>query len=253
MIYASDLDRTLIYSERFLEGYFEPVIPVERDSKGKVISYIPQKALENLREISSRIEFVPVTTRSIREYTRTLFCNMTSFAIVDNGGTILYFGAPVEEWEQKIAEQLQDYDLNSVVKLFEGQPFVSRAPSIVDGKFVFLKQMDETACRKFCVDNLNLDKYTFEIQRKKVYIIPKFISKRSALEFLMHTKKSKFAISSGDSALDEGMINLSNFAIVPKHGTVNFANISGSNYIVTEAEGIESANEITAEVLEKID
>lgn len=253
MIYTSDLDRTLIYSESFLEGYFEPVIPVERDSNGKVISYIPQKALENLREISSKIEFVPVTTRSIREYTRTLFCDMTSFAIVDNGGTILYFGAPVEEWEQRIAEQLQDYDLNSIVKLLEGQPFVSRAPSIVDGKFVFLKQNDELACRTFVKDNIDLEKYTFEIQRKKVYIIPKFISKQNALEFLVHLKDCKYVISSGDSALDEGMINFSNFAIIPKHGTVNFANISGSNYIVTEAEGIECAKEITAKVLERID
>ncbi len=252
MIYASDLDRTLIYSKSFLEGYSGEVVPVEENTNGEVISYISKMALENLKEISSKIDFIPVTTRSFQEYKRTLFFDMVPFAIIDNGGCILYYGKPIAEWEERLSRILREYNLESVVEMFDGKSFVSRKPSIIDGKFVFFKQMDEIACMNFCKDNLDSRLYTFEIQRKKVYIIPRFISKQNALRYLVQAKNCQKIIASGDSALDEGIIKASNFAVVPRHSTMNFDNLLDNNYVVTEAEGLECAEEITTKVLENI-
>lgn len=73
MIYASDLDRTLIFSHRFLDEhkYNKKIVLVE-DKDGKEISYMSELAYNKLQEINNNkdITFIPTTTRSLEEYNR---------------------------------------------------------------------------------------------------------------------------------------------------------------------------------------
>lgn len=250
MIFASDLDRTLIYSKKFLSEYKEEVCIVETKPDQTPITYISKEVWESLKGFSKEITFVPVTTRSFVEYKRTIFFDFADFAIIDNGGTILNKGTPIVEWENMILEKMKKYDLQGVVELLKGKSFIFREPVIIDGKFIFFKSNDEEKCKKFCNNFIDLEEYNCIIQRQKVYIIPKFISKQNALKFLSHMLKSKYIVSAGDSSLDEGLLKMSNLAIIPKHATVNFGNLEGANYFVTQSEGISSSCKIIKKVAE---
>lgn len=96
MIYASDLDRTLIYSLSAI-GVPEDtpgLVPAEVVD-GRTVSYISQQALATLKELAAKIVFMPVTTRTIAQYRRINLFQETvipDYAITSNGGNILVNG-----------------------------------------------------------------------------------------------------------------------------------------------------------------
>ncbi|HJV17288.1 MAG TPA: hypothetical protein VJ546_07900, partial [Bacillales bacterium] len=67
MIFATDLDRTLIYSNRALEEFGAPeksaLLPVEKKDE-KWISFMTKASFDLLKEIYNRFLFIPVTTRT---------------------------------------------------------------------------------------------------------------------------------------------------------------------------------------------
>ena len=71
MLFASDLDRTLIYSPRTFDGeeLKEEVCSVEI-YENKPISFMTKNALMMLKELTKRLLFVPVTTRTKLQYLR---------------------------------------------------------------------------------------------------------------------------------------------------------------------------------------
>ena len=93
LIYATDLDRTLIFSKRFIsenKSNTDKTV-VERRENGDVISYMSNDVMVQLKEIDNNdsLTIVPVTTRSIKEYNRIELPIVPKYAILDTGGTIL--------------------------------------------------------------------------------------------------------------------------------------------------------------------
>ncbi|MGH8860197.1 MAG: HAD family hydrolase, partial [Jatrophihabitantaceae bacterium] len=96
VLVASDLDRTLIYSEkaRRLGDDGERAVCVEVH-EGEPASFMTVAAADRLAELVTRVSFVPVTTRIAEQYRRvTLPGSCPQFAIVANGGVLLVDGAP---------------------------------------------------------------------------------------------------------------------------------------------------------------
>ena len=96
MIFASDLDRTLIYSNRLLTKNHLPV-PIRNVEvyNGREISYMTEKAIALLRELADEMMFIPVTTRTVEQYHRiALFREeiRPTYAITCNGGVVLNNG-----------------------------------------------------------------------------------------------------------------------------------------------------------------
>ena len=63
MIFASDLDGTLIFSKKHCEGITEctEIVLVEKNGQ-KEISYMTKKSVEILKAMSKLAIFIPVTT-----------------------------------------------------------------------------------------------------------------------------------------------------------------------------------------------
>ncbi len=103
MIFASDLDRTLIYSSKFISDEIETVVVEYKDSEP--LSYMTKDAQQKLIEIRGKWTFVPVTTRTMEQYKRiNLFHNehVPQYAITSNGGNVLINGEPDLLWREKI-------------------------------------------------------------------------------------------------------------------------------------------------------
>lgn len=108
MLFASDLDRTLIYSKRFVEEmpHQEDITTVEQ---GVFTSYTTKQAAEMLRLISDQVLFVPCTTRIIEQYQRIQFFKNTvvpKYAIVSNGGNLIIDGVLDKNYQQEMSHEL---------------------------------------------------------------------------------------------------------------------------------------------------
>ena len=77
MIFASDLDQTLIYSRKSFRAHIEDnSIQLIETLDGKEISFITYKTITLLIKLQLHSYFIPVTTRTIEQFQRiTLFQN----------------------------------------------------------------------------------------------------------------------------------------------------------------------------------
>ena len=146
MIFASDLDRTLIYSHR---GFGEEIlnVPVRNIEvyNGREISFMTEKAIALLRELSEEMMFVPVTTRTIEQYNRiSLFHEeiRPTYAITCNGGVVLKDGKIDKHWQDYIRTKIDGSaaSVDDVKRKIEETADASWLKSIrvVDRFFVYL-------------------------------------------------------------------------------------------------------------------
>ncbi len=269
MIFASDLDGTLIFSRRYLDRLQEPLqasLQLVESIKGQEISYTTGNVIEMLKRIHERILFVPVTTRTIHQYRRiTLFHGQIkpSYAIVTNGGNILKDGEPMKEWQQLVKDQIKKttLSLEQVEKRFletrESQWVKSAYRA--DNMFLYFT-LDTAQVRREALNPffnwLRENQWAGSLQGRKLYFIPRCLNKGAALAFLKKQLDIHTLVAAGDSLLDLPMLNLADYAIAPFHGEL----IESSSLEVERGEpihftankGILAAEEILNVVLKRI-
>lgn len=226
MIFATDLDNTMIFSHRRVVGLEKQLYCVEYYN-GKPITYMTYSAIKMLKILISKMLVIPVTTRSISQFKRIEFFSTTEYAIVDNGGVILHNGKKDSTWDNYINTILQKYNLKETYEVFCSLPGLQSSPKIVDEKFVFAKSDDIDLCRKYLDCKLDTKIWQISYQGKKVYAIPIEITKGSALKYICESLiyDNQLIISAGDSNLDLSMLYYSNYSIIPRDCSLsNFNN-----------------------------
>ena len=230
MIFATDLDKTLIYSYRHLTDETHNVEIVEfKDDKP--LSYMTNKAFNTLWRLKQRTDMiiVPVTARSTDQFNRILVTGNCPYAIVASGATILENGKPMKDWDNivtKIREQNTD-----IYKLFMSQlsqidspddssskddmaePYFEIQPRLVNNSVIFFKLTEKAIASRFPVRlKKEADKHdwNFTLQGQKGYLAPKGISKENALSYLSVKLKDDDIITAGDGTLDVPFIKLGN-------------------------------------------
>lgn len=206
----TDLDRTMVFSKRFYkEG--EDLLPTEFQN-GEVISYMTKEALRIVEEESSFI--IPTTTRTLDEFKRVEPFQKCEWAIVGNGSIVLHKGSILEEWSEHIEKvtnplsEEYDFFVNWMNSTF--QDVLECKAEIVE-KFVFakIKEGEQEAVKKKMAE-LNYSNWQFAIQRRKVYLMPKEVSKESAAKYVIQQiGEDNHFYFAGDGILDVKLLNLS--------------------------------------------
>lgn len=207
----TDLDRTMIFSKRFLSSN-QPLIPVEY--KGKtIISYMTPQVLKLTQQHIKNI--IPVTTRTLEEFKRVKPYQEAEWAIVGNGSIILHHGQALSEWNTHITKQIapiQNEYTQIINWLNQNYPHYLNRLATERDSFIFAKvrpehkeQLKQVLCDKLGT----LPQWHFVIQKQKVYIMPKVISKENAIQHLINLLKPQEIYFAGDGSLDINMINLS--------------------------------------------
>ena len=225
MIYATDLDRTLIFSGKFLgDNPRASVVPVEYREDGKVISYMSTrviKALKSARKCKN-LKFVAVTTRSIAEVMRVQLPIEFDYIICANGGVILENGKVNRCFDECIYHQFEVNDLYKAVDFLKGLDIVTNNPRIVDDSYVFCKTNDEKQfneiVKQWVLEN-DLRLYVV-VQRGKCYLIPVAISKEYTLRWLSKYIGDNEVLAVGDSELDIPMLEVADYSYTQKHGAL---------------------------------
>lgn len=226
MIYASDLDRTLIYSLGAI-GVPENtpgLIPAEI-IEGKTRSYISQQALNQLMDLNTRIIFIPVTTRTIQQYKRINLFQETvipDYAVTSNGGNILIGGVVDKEWRESIGRLVARHsagaeEVRSYIKAVVREDWIISENYCDDLFYSFMVYRDQLPLDE--ITNLSDRLYNLgwrvSLQGRKLYAVPAAVNKSDAILHLRRTVRSEPMVASGDSLLDKSLLESADYAIAP--------------------------------------
>jgi predicted mannosyl-3-phosphoglycerate phosphatase (HAD superfamily) len=222
VLYATDMDRTMIFSYRFIEEYPPDCeYSLVEEKEGKEISYMSNKVKSRLRDLNKNkhVVIVPVTTRSISEFERINLGINPHYAVTSNGGTILEYGKPLQEWEDYINSNIDRLTMMQLSMDIEDMESVDRPSKIIDSKYVFNKTKDIKAFdNEVAAIIAKYTDFTVVRQKDKVYGVPKCFNKAIALRWLQHKLSCDKLVASGDSELDLPMLAIADYAIIPEHG-----------------------------------
>ncbi|MGG4204141.1 HAD family hydrolase [Paenibacillus jamilae] len=262
MIYASDLDQTLIYSKRSLGVPLESpgLLPAEQID-GATSAFISEQALQLLKTLPEDVMFMPVTTRTIEQYRRiTVFQTelVPAYAVTSNGGNIIVGGEVDREWNRRIHEQVhRDGAHAEEARQVFGQ--------VLDEDWVVNERFCDELFYAFMIerDRMPLEQvlekarimcemgWEVSIQGRKIYLVPAAVNKQAAVEHIRNLTNGGAVVASGDSLLDRCLLDYADYAIAPRHGELYREQLRDKlevNYRFTEVSGVYAADEIMAYV-----
>ncbi|MBZ9684878.1 HAD hydrolase family protein [Clostridium estertheticum] len=272
MIFASDLDSTLIYSSRHCTLINkEKLVPVDFYNNCNS-SFITKSMQDKLEHINESMLFIPVTTRSAAQYMRMEYFYdviRPKYAVVANGGIILKNGKELKAWSDISSAKINGVvSIDTMIKLcsfFLESDFVKSYKTCED-LFIYSIMDEEKLANTFLKGKIAIDyfevlrifcskhNYSLSKQGKKVYIVPSCINKYDPIKYIMKLENINAFIAAGDSLLDYPMIEGSNYGIVPSHGellkNLPVKKLKDTAYI-TKASGIFAGEEILDMVHEK--
>jgi hydroxymethylpyrimidine pyrophosphatase-like HAD family hydrolase len=257
MAFFTDLDRTLIYSKRFINIPSDKVVLAERDGE-KEIAYMTSCGLELLEDLSRKITIIPVTTRNHMEYKRIHILQKLNlkYYIINNGAEIYIDDKKDEKYSSLIKNEMKHLNYGFDTAL---QKFID----VFDKKSVKLYRLSDDYLWVIVINNeiFDLDsledlkklmsKEGWQISRtgKKVYIVPNCISKWKAVKHLNDNYLHQPVISAGDSYMDMEMITNSEMSIIPRGCELEEQMPLSS---LTKSSGIKAGEEILLYIKETL-
>lgn len=257
MIFASDLDRTLIYSKKFITEDIQGVHNIKNIEiyNEEEISFVTEEGIVKLKNIAEKILFVPVTTRTVEQFNRIRFDEHLidfKYVITSNGGNIIVDGSVDNEYNAKIKREiLEGFSIEKMEALFKKELYDEEwvlKYRVADEVF-FYCVIDESKAPiekilAFGKEKVEPNNWRLVKNGRKVYFIPNCVSKGTALKEVSRRIKDNEIISAGDSVLDLDMLEVSNHFLIPRHGELFEHNVVDDRVIHTEKEGLLAGLEI---------
>lgn len=252
LLVASDLDRTLIYSEaamRLGEAVPSPVCVETYD--GRPTSFISPTALERLGELSRRMPFVPVTTRTVEQYRRIRLDGVrVRHAVTTNGAVLLEDGEPCPQWQRRVEEALADSasyaEAEAAFDAVLERPWVLKRRSAED-RFCYAV-FDTATVGADWYDELERAAlelgWVLSVQGRKAYLIPGGLTKQAAVAEVARRVGAERIAAAGDSLLDAGILELADHPVRPAHGELHDQGWHRPGLVVTEHPGGRAGEEI---------
>lgn len=257
MIFASDLDQTLIYSQpedRAAELGNRIVIAELID--GKVRSYMSASSFQRLKELMAELTFIPVTTRTLHQYFRIHVMSQIlkpAYAVTSNGGNIVINGQPDLDWQASILSRVKQSSshVDEVRRLMDQvlhPDWVISSSYCDDLFFSHIVQRDKIPQLEVrqMIGELQRMGWNTSIQGRKIYVVPAAVNKRDAVAHLKMMLGNDKIVASGDSLLDQILLDFADYAIAPRHGELfRQEQIQKTgDYTFTEESGIFATDEI---------
>ncbi|QSS99302.1 haloacid dehalogenase [Pontibacillus sp. ALD_SL1] len=260
MLFVSDLDRTIIFSSRFMQSVQEErSYQVVEVVNGTHRSFITETALHLLNKVRSSVMFVPVTTRTREQYERIqLFQGngIPPYAVVGNGATILRNGKVDQEWHHHIVRRCSQECVSREAvrdKLKESFPkdWLKEERDADGWFFYYIVDQEKTdyealySFQKWC----STQGWKATLHGRKFYLIPTPINKGDAVTYIQEKEGQTFSVSAGDSLLDLPMLKATTIAYTAKESDLDVSKEDLPTLRVTEKGGILSAESLLLEVL----
>jgi prepilin-type processing-associated H-X9-DG protein len=253
VLVASDLDRTLIYSEGALAltiGEQPPLICVEHYLEKKA-SFMTERAGELMCHLSAIATVMPVTTRTPEQLKRVkLPGSPHQFAVAANGGVLFVDGHVDASWSTRVRQRLAE-----VAPLDEVWAHVSQVChqawtiKVRNAENLFCYAMIDRA--KLPADFLARTTawaaergWGTSLQGRKLYWVPKTLTKSAAVREVADRIDATVVLGAGDSLLDIDLLEGADLGVHPRHGELFDADWSAPHVTRTSAAGVLAGQQI---------
>ncbi|WP_313894813.1 HAD hydrolase family protein [Psychrobacillus sp.] len=261
ILFASDLDRTLIFSKKSRGQEVEEYdLSIVEWIDEKPTAYMTNKAIDLFKELPSEITFLPVTTRTASQYLRITglinAAQQPKYAIVANGAVVLENGEPLAEWSEKVKKQLEEASTTIEHVILQLEEYAKKEFVLkvlqAESWFVYMI-IDEQAFSTEEFEKLSHifagQGFTLSHQGRKLYIMPNCINKSIALQFVKERIGASTVIAAGDSMLDFDMVVSADHGFIPSHGeAVQKSNSLPPHVHLTEHTGVLAGEEILKKI-----
>ncbi|WP_441246261.1 HAD family hydrolase [Kitasatospora sp. McL0602] len=265
---ASDLDRTLIYSNRALAldmpDRLAPRLLSVEVHDGKALSFMTEHAARLLAELAGLALFVPATTRTRAQYERVSLPGPTpgwipQYAICANGGHLLVDGVPDAQWQAEVRARLAagSAPLAEVVEhlALTADPEWTLKRRVADHLFAYLV-VERAQLPEGWVEELTgwCDErgWSVSLQGRKIYAVPGPLSKSAALAEVERRTGAATILAAGDSLLDADLLLAADRAWRPGHGELADSGWTAPGVTALTQAGVAAGEEIVRQMLERV-
>lgn len=253
-----DLDRTLIYSVSALGASREPhPLRCVEVLNGRPSSFLTSLSWELLEKLAATAVLVPTTTRTPEQIARVEFPRAPSgpsYAIAANGGVVLVDGQADSAWADRVRRATAGGpEPTAVARWIADRPDPSiKTISVAAGLFVYVVGRSSPppsswvgALAAWCSDR----GWTVSVQGRKVYALPRALTKLAAAEEIARRTGSRRLLAAGDSLLDRDLLDAADASIRPRLGELADVGWGPPHVQVTSAGGVLAGEEIAAWLL----
>ncbi|WP_371615710.1 HAD family hydrolase [Streptomyces sp. NBC_00454] len=258
VLVASDLDRTLIYSNAALALTMpDPEAPrllCVEVHESKPLSYMTETAAELLAELSANpgVVFVPTTTRTRKQYQRIRFPGQPAkYAICANGGQLLVDGTPDRDWRRQVASRLAEEcaPLEEVHAhlLSAADPAWLRKARVAEDLFAYLvveRALVPPEWIKALTEWAEARGWTISLQGRKIYAVPRPLTKSAAMREVARRTGATTTLAAGDSLLDADLLLAADAGWRPGHGELADADWTAPHVTSLTLAGVLAGEEI---------
>ena len=215
IVFASDLDNTLLYSHSHKR---EGDVCVEH-IKGEAHGFMTPLAIERLREVSQKVQLIPVTTRSVEQYRRIEWPEGTApeYAVTTNGAVLLKNGEADAAW-RKAHDALITPAREEIARC--------HALYLGDRAFIRCRIVDDAYLFVYCADGVDAQAQAEKCQKRtslrvepsgrKIYFFPPELTKGAALRELRRRFSPRKVYAAGDTAMDAPLLAAADRAFAAK-------------------------------------
>ncbi len=256
MVVFSDLDRSIIYSKKFINKKID-LLDIEIYN-GENISYISKKTIELIKKIKSNSCFIPTTTRTIEQFKRIDFKKYEidfKYIITSNGGNILIDGKVDDNYKLFLNDRLnKSATIKEAISLFYKYNIVEGVKKFRVAEDIFFYLVIDI--EKFDMKKLDMFEkelkylnWKIYISGRKIYFLPEELKKSTAINYICKNFGYTHTFSIGDSTMDEDMLNFCKYSYILRHGDLinNLKNTHKFN--ISENEGFLGSEEILKDIL----
>ena len=263
-LFASDLDRTLIYSARAfwltMPDAEAPRIVVSEVYQGAPLSFMTRAAEQLLLDLSATSTVVPVTTRTVAQYSRVRLPGpVPHFAVTTNGGTILVDGVADAAWSSLLTAHLDERaaPLPEVRAMLEDPAAATWILRVHTAEDLFVYAIiDRDAMPAEWIADLHerclAAGWTVSVHGRKLYCVPQPVNKSSAVAEVRRRLGDPTVLAAGDSLLDARMLEDADIAFRPAHGELHEAQVTAANLTITTTAGLLAGQELLERVTREV-
>lgn len=234
---ASDLDRTLIYSHRFLQQYpSDKQLVLVENYQGKPHAYMSAMSVQRVAQLCEQEAFIPVTTRTTVQYQRIFGLTQLqpTFAITTNGAEILYKGEVDAQWAQHLKAQRNPH-YAKMYQYMTALPGVERAYDVQHFMYAITTIAVTSETRQLAQEwGFNVSQ-----QGRKLYFVPSYLTKWQATSYVAEKLGLTGIFAAGDSLLDMPLLEGAHQCLYMRHGTDHVNHLP-----TTVAVGIDATEEM---------
>ncbi|RNL70982.1 HAD family hydrolase [Streptomyces sp. I6] len=253
---TSDLDRTLIYSAAALQltvpDAMAPRLLCVEVYESKPLSYMTEAAAALLGELAGDAVFVPATTRTREQYARIRLPGPAPrYAICANGGHLLVDGESDPAWQRTVAARLAG-ECASLAEvrahlLDAADPAWLLKERVAEDLFAYLV-VERSLLPDDWIGELSAwadtKGWTVSLQGRKVYAVPKPLTKSAAVRELVRRTGAERVLAAGDSLLDADLLLAADHAWRPGHGELADTGWAPRQVTALQERGIAAGEEI---------